>query len=41
MSITLETVFEKYLAAKKLSTGTRKEYRLTVVPSPIPHAIHS
>ena len=30
MSITLETVAAKYLAAKKLSSGTRKEYRGTV-----------
>ena len=30
MSISLENVAEKYLASKKLSSGTCKEYRLTV-----------
>jgi hypothetical protein len=30
MSISLEIVAEKYLVAKKLSAGTRKEYRSTV-----------
>jgi hypothetical protein len=30
MSISLEKVAEKYLVAKKLSAGTRKEYRSTV-----------
>ncbi|QDV87387.1 hypothetical protein [Stieleria magnilauensis] len=30
MSISLETVSVKYLAAKKLSAGSRKEYRSTV-----------
>ena len=30
MSISLEKVAEKYLAAKKLSSGTCKEYRATV-----------
>jgi hypothetical protein len=30
MSISLEGVAEKYLVAKKLSEGTRKEYRSTV-----------
>ncbi|HEX5104975.1 MAG TPA: phage integrase N-terminal SAM-like domain-containing protein, partial [Pirellulaceae bacterium] len=30
MSISLEKVAEKYLVAKKLSTGTQKEYRSTV-----------
>ena len=30
MSISLEKVAEKYLAAKKLSAGTTKEYRSTV-----------
>jgi hypothetical protein len=30
MSIHLESVAEKYLATKKLSTGTCKEYRATV-----------
>ena len=30
MSISLERVAEKYLVAKKLSEGTRKEYRSTV-----------
>ena len=30
MSISLEKVTAKYLVAKKLSTGTRKEYRSTV-----------
>ena len=30
MPITLEAVVEKYLASKKLSSGTSKEYRATV-----------
>jgi site-specific recombinase XerD len=30
LSISLEKVAEKYVAAKKLSTGTQKEYRSTV-----------
>ena len=30
MSISLENVTEKYLASKKLSSGTCKEYRSTV-----------
>jgi hypothetical protein len=30
MAISLENVAEKYLVAKKLSAGTRKEYRATV-----------
>ncbi|MBL8851607.1 MAG: phage integrase N-terminal SAM-like domain-containing protein, partial [Planctomycetaceae bacterium] len=30
MSITLEKVAEKYLVAKSLADGTRKEYRSTV-----------
>lgn len=30
MSISLEKVAEKYLVAKKLAAGTRKEYRSTV-----------
>ncbi len=30
MSISLEKTAEKYLVAKKLSAGTRKEYRSTV-----------
>ena len=30
MSISIETVSAKYLTAKKLSGGTRKEYKSTV-----------